>query len=41
MKIINKRECYEYDTDYNYKEILKLVKLITIYLQDKENIYIN
>lgn len=38
MKIINKRESYEYDTDYNQKEILKLVKLISIFLQDKENI---
>ena len=33
MKIINKRENYEYDTDYNHKETLKLVKLISIFLR--------
>ena len=37
MKIINKRENYEYDTDYNRKETLKLVKLISIFLQSMEN----
>lgn len=38
MKIVNKRENYEYDTDYNHKETLKLVKLISIFLQSMENI---
>ena len=28
MKIINKRNSYEYDTDYNEKDLLKLSRLI-------------
>lgn len=38
MELINKRKNYEYDTDYSYKESLKIAKLITIFLQDKENL---
>ncbi len=37
MKIINKRQNYEYDTDYNNKDILIISKLIIEFLKNKEN----
>ena len=37
MKIIDKRKHYEYDTDYNEEELLKLSNLILEFLQSKEN----
>lgn len=37
MKIIDKRKHYEYDTDYNEEELLKLSKLILEFLENKEN----
>lgn len=37
MKIINKRNSYEYDTDYNEKDLLKLSRLILEFLENKEN----
>ena len=36
MKIINKRNSYEYDTDYSEKELLILSKLILEFLENKE-----
>lgn len=36
MKIIKKKNNYEYDTDYNDKDILKLSKLIFEFLENKE-----
>lgn len=38
MEIINKRKNYEYDTEYNYVETLKLIALISIFLEQKNNI---
>ena len=35
MKIINKRNSYEYDTDYSEKDLLKLSKLIIEFLERK------
>lgn len=37
MKIVNKRTNYEYDTDYNKKDILIISKLIIEFLKNKEN----
>ena len=36
MKIINKRNSYEYDTDYSEKDLLMLSKLIIEFLEKKE-----
>lgn len=45
MEIVNKRENYDYgiyyDMESNQADTLKLIKLITIFLQERENIDIN
>ena len=37
MKIIDKRKHYEYDTDYNEEELLKLSKLILEFLESLDS----